>query len=104
MSERGSFVTEFIYCERCLSEIEKILCHHEKYFHGIKIPHWSEPEKALPIIAGKIGGLYPTEELHVFETLIMPKIAAVICHKLRIAVIADEGEEMFTIYPVKDGE
>jgi len=99
MSERGSFITEYIYCPKCLEVLKGVLLGHEKHLMSIEIPHWNGGVKPLPIIAGKIGGLYSGEELNTFEFEFVPEIKKTICHPIRIAVIADEGERIFKISP-----
>lgn len=103
MSERGSFVTEYVYCDECFEKIKPILLDRVKYLCSVVIPSWSEHEpEGLPIIAGKIGGGYLGEELVEFEYKIAPEIAKVICHPLRVAVISDSrGEQIFTIEPAQ---
>ena len=100
MSERGSFVTQYVYCEKCFEALKPILIQDHKYHCSISLPGWTGLEKGLPIIAGKIGGLYSGEELDTFEDEIVPLIQVAICHQIRIAVIAEEGERIFTIEPV----
>ena len=100
MSERGSFVTEFINCKHCLDAAEKILCSN---LHGIRVPNWNKTMGALPIIAGKIKGMSPGSELIAFEVAIKPLLESAICHRLRVAVIADYGEEIFVVYPNNKG-
>ena len=92
MSERGSFVTEYIYCEDCFEAVKKVILEHFK------------PEllwlSKLPIIAGWIGGSYSGQELSDFGYGIKPEIEKVICHDVRIAVHSEgEGSEIFTIHP-----
>lgn len=99
MSERGSFVTEYIYCPKCFNAVREILLGNKKYLQSIEIPHWDGDKEPLPIIAGKIGGLSEGEELATFEFGLIPKIENVICHKMRIAVLADHGERIFTAKP-----
>lgn len=101
MSERGSFVTEYIYCERCLDAIKPILLRDSKGLRGTMMPSWTEAETPfLPIIAGKIGESYPGGEMHAFEYGLLPRIASVICHPVRIAVLADNGDSaVFTAEP-----
>ena len=99
MSDRGSFVTEYIYCIKCFEAAKTILIGQEKYLTSIIIPPWSPDQKELPIIAGKIGGLYEGEELHTFEFEFIPKLESLICHKIRIAVLAETGEKIFTAFP-----
>jgi len=99
MSERGSFVTEYIYCGKCLEVAKSVLLKNEKYLRGIVVPMWGENPGELPIIAGKIGGMYSGEELDIFEVEIAPALADVLCHPMRIAVLAEIGEQIFTVTP-----
>jgi len=107
MSERGSFVTEYIYCPKCFEAAKGVLLARDKYLCSIAIPHWDEfsrnegPE--LPIIAGKIGGLGEGEELITFEFDINEKLSEVLCHPMRIAVLADSDERFFIVVP-KDAD
>lgn len=104
MSERGSFVTEYLYCEQCFKAAKKVLSGSDKYFTGIAIPSWNQDSdvQELPIIAGKIGGLYAGEEMDAFEDRITQDLSLVICHSMRVAVIAERGEKIFTINPKQD--
>lgn len=99
MSERGSFVTEYIYCDKCFAACKAVLLGREKYLCSTVVPAWSEHETELPIIAGKIGGLYGGEELHTFEFWLIPELGKVICHPVRLAVIAEQGQAFFTARP-----
>lgn len=100
MSDRGSFVTEYIYCKKCFDAAKSILIRNEKYLNSTTTPHWHSKE--TPIIAGKIGGLYSGEELHIFEFEYIPKLEKLLCHEMRIAVLAEEGEKIFTVIPSAD--
>jgi len=73
----------------------------EKYLKGVVIPPWTGMSgDHLPIIAGKIGGLSPGEEIWGFDMELAPEIASVICHPVRIAVMADSGaSRIFRIEP-----
>jgi hypothetical protein len=104
MSELGSFVTQYICCEDCLNAVKKVLLSSDRNFMSVEIPHWNGGDKPLPIIAGKISGLYAGEELDVFRDEFIPKIQPTICHEIRIAVIAEEGEEVFKVLPQKTDE
>ena len=100
MSERGSFVTEYIYCVKCFKACERILVKDDKYLCGQSILTWQDAtSKELPIIAGKIGGLYAGEEIDTFREKIISKLAKKICHSIRIAVLAEIGSEIFNIEP-----
>ncbi len=91
MSERGSFVTNYIYCERCFEKAKEILVQNDKYLKGVTIPHWDESEDELPIIAGKIGGLGPGDEFLQMEYEIKPLLNSVLCHKMTIAILPENG-------------
>lgn len=99
MSDRGAFVTEFIYCEECLNVVKSVLLKDEKYLRGILVPKHTPLEGHYPIIAGEVGGLYAGEELNIFENEIIPSLQDSICHPIRIAVIAEKGERIFTVIP-----
>jgi len=98
MSERGSFVTEYFYCDKCFQKAKDILLGNEKYLCSRVIDSWTKGE-TLPIIAGKIGGSYPGEELHIFELGLTEKLSKAICHPIRIAVLAECGQKIFTVEP-----
>ena len=100
MSERGSFVTEYIYCKECFEAAKRVLLKDGKFLRGVMVSSWTGcSDSHLPIIAGKIGGLYSGEELYNFEHDLVPELSASICHELRIAVIAEVGERIFVVTP-----
>ena len=99
MSERGSFVTQYIYCKTCFEAAKNVLLEKNKFLCSTVISGWPAASDTLPIIAGKIGGSYAGEELFIFETDYGPRLAEVLCHPLRVAVIAEQGERMFTVMP-----
>jgi len=102
MSERGSFVTEYIYCDICFEAAKKVLNSDTKYLKTTIVPHWGQPDLELPIIAGKIGGLGLGDEFIRMKVEIIPKLERVICHKLRIALLSEQAEEFFTVLPKKE--
>lgn len=105
MSTRGSFVTQYIHCKECLEVAKRVLLADSKFLRGVSVPSWTgcaEPD--LPIIAGKIGGLYSCEEIDDFEHEFVPKLAASICHPMRVAVVADDGERIFFVKPSAGGD
>lgn len=103
MSERGSFVTEYVYCPKCFVAAKSVLLERHKYLCSITLPSWEKIEDddghTLPIIAGKIGGLYPGEELDSINDGFRRDLAPLLCHPLRIAVLAEQGQAIFTIQP-----
>jgi hypothetical protein len=98
MSERGSFVTEYIYCSRCFEAAKAVLLGRAKHLCATTVPGWSSEEE-LPIIAGKVGGMYAGEEIDAFSTRYTKELAPRLCHPLRIAVLAETGEHIFTVTP-----
>lgn len=99
MSERGSFVTEYIYCEKCFQAAKSVLLDREKYLCSTVIPQWDNSGTEIPVIAGKTGGSYSGHELHIFEQDLGPQLEVLICHPLRVAVLAESGEAIFTFQP-----
>ena len=97
MSERGSFVTEYIYCNECFEAAKKILLGREKYLCSAIIPSWCD--QTIPIIAGKVGGMYRGEEIDTFKKEYIPELEKIICHPMRIAILAEIGQEIITIEP-----
>lgn len=98
MSERGSFVTEYIHCPKCLAAAKAVLMQDNKGLKGVQIPvAGSVSEGLYPIIAGKVGGMFGGEELQVFESELIPALEPVLCHPLRIAVLAEDGEAIYTV-------
>jgi len=93
MSERGSFCTEYVYCSKCFEVLKKHLLKRNKSLCSTVIPTWETDNSAnpLPIIAGKIGGMYGGEEIVNFRALDKDKIEAEICHPVRVVVMADSG-------------
>ena len=91
MSERGSFVTEYIYCDKCFEACKEVLCGNDKWLKGVVIPSWLNDDGNLPIIAGKIGGSWNGEEFCDMENEYIPQIQEKMCseHKIRICVLSD---------------
>lgn len=103
MSERGSFCTEYIYCSACFEALKDILIDDKKYLCSTVVHGGADNSKFQPIIAGKIGALHPGGEVTDFMFDYGDKIAARICHSIRMVVLADNGgTEIFTIIPDED--
>lgn len=95
MSERGTWVTEHIYCQQCVDRFQEFLIdsgcgtNGEKYWSYVKLSPWS--------FAGRISGLYSGEELHDWDS-IAEDLGKVLCHPVRVAVISDTaGEKIYKI-------
>lgn len=96
MSERGSFVTEYIYCQKCLEAAKLALLGKEKYLCSQQIRTWEEVGDYLPIIAGKLGGLHAGEEVKILRNALLTAKQKP-CHDTRIAVICDSFPNVYTI-------
>ena len=98
MSERGSFVTQYIYCTKCYEGVRDLLMRDRgKFLCASLIEGWDastgiESEKYLPIIAGKVGGHYAGEEVDAMMDILETEgIANAICHTVRISVLPDDA-------------
>ena len=105
MSERSSFVTQYIYCQECFAAATEVLSELDK-FHcaGPLAQQWNNEQ--LPIIAGKWGDLDPDAELHEFFKL-MKHLSTKICgnHSLRIVLIQEDKRQPFnvSVFTLKEG-
>lgn len=55
MSERGSFVTEYIYIESDYKLIREALNKNSKYLCISPPAYWDNKENEMPIVSGKVG-------------------------------------------------
>lgn len=83
MSERGSWVTQYVYCDDCATALVEVLAKHydPKYLTVTRLSN--------SIVAGKIGGLWAGEELNTFDIELRGEIEKAICHPLRIVVVPE---------------
>lgn len=65
MSERGSFVTEYIYDEEDYLKIRKALDKDNKYLCVSPPCYWGDKKNELPIVSGKVGALSCDGEIDV---------------------------------------
>lgn len=101
MSERGSFVTEYCDCEECFEVLKNVLLNNDKFMCSRVLEAWIEKEQ-LPIIAGKVGGNSANEEVWSFMVEYGEKIEERICHKVRVAVIPENGDsKIFVLKPME---
>ena len=92
MSERGSFATEYIYCENCFKVVKSILNDSPNVeFHQIG---------EYPILAGKVSGMYAGEEVVLFEN-IAKRLSEAVCHSVRLCVFPDSIKTVrpITVHP-----
>ena len=96
MSERGSFVTQYVYCHECFKALREVLLKRDKFLCSSEIPaYW---DGNLPIIAGKIGGTAAGDELLTFEFDIADMLKGKLCHDVCVAVIPECGEPAFITF------
>jgi len=97
MSERGSFVTEYCYCKKCFAGLKKILLSTDKYLCSAVPDSWCDQD--IPVIGGKVGGVYYGEELHAIEAR-REEIESALCtgHTIDIAVLCDGGQREFLTF------
>lgn len=96
MSERGTWVSSRMYCKACIAGFTRFLDSSGAHFPPYR--HWSGMQFAPGAFVGEMGGLYAGQELHDWEAL-LPELQKQICHPLRIAVLADEGEKVYSLHP-----
>ena len=98
MSERGSFVTEYM-CPKCFEAAKTVLLDNDKYLCSCVIPSWQKGNE-LPIIAGKIGAMYDGGEILSMNHL-TDILAEKICHPVRVAVLCAGGQsEIILVNPM----
>lgn len=95
MSERGSFCTQYVYCDKCFNELRKHLVGSHKYLSSTVIPSWGD-DNELPIIAGKIGGLGGGDIDLFFEFELADKLKNKLCCDISISASDDNGK--WTVY------
>ena len=98
MSERSSFVTEYVYCNSCFAELKNVLICNDKYLCTHVLPSWEGDNRELPIIAGKIGGLGPGDD-YIYMKEIIDSLD--LCHPVRFAFLGDDGTSVFLSSQVK---
>jgi hypothetical protein len=101
MSERGTWMTDFIYCGDTVTALREYFqaerCPDNKYFTVQELFE----HQHCGAFCGRIGGMYPGEELHSMEGLI-PEIEQIIKTPIRICVFAEDGSQIFEIDPAGD--
>ena len=95
MSDRGSFVTEFIYCPECFRAVEKILFDPESGLEPVVV-------RKGRIIAGYVKSMYPGGETTFFDIDCRRILEEAICHAVRVAVIPESGSAEVLIFEPGD--
>lgn len=82
MSQRGSFVTEYIHCDKCFEAAKSVLLSRNKYLCSVVVPHWNPDREGpeMPIIAGEIDyAIHHDESGPVYLEDMEPKFQAMKC-------------------------
>lgn len=97
MPQRGTFVTDYIYCGRCRDAVAEVLQvdSDSGWFYGRAL----DPDH---IIAGLIKGDSPGDEVAMMKSRHAPVLAAAICHPLRLAVLGENGDSAIIL--IRPGE
>lgn len=93
MSDRGTFITDCIYCEKCLNAVR------EEIERNNLVTVYMD-QKNDTHVSGTIKEGCPGFEIAYFREYIIPEIEKRICHTIRIAVLAESGQKMFMAVPV----
>jgi len=87
MSDRGSFVTEYMYCDKCFEAMKQVLLDKDADSH-----HRIKAYLAGPgIIAGYISNVSPCGELLTMQYNVFNENNAP-CHPVRIAILPEQPE------------
>lgn len=94
MSERGSFVTEYIYNESDYKIIRKALDKNSKYLCISPPAYWDYKENEMPIVSGKVGeSACGMEWLTIASALVGVKTE----YDIRIVIMEDIGDILLLI-------
>ena len=89
MSERGSIVTEYIYCDTCKIAVWDWIYSQSDYEYATAILGGS-------IIVAKTHGGYPREMINSFDPT---ELAKNICHTIRLAILDEKGQAIVFVRP-----
>jgi len=92
VSERGSWVTQYIYCPECVCAVRDAIAAADAD-SGYAIETISAPQG--PIFGGFISGPGLNGEHITFEVDMREEIESRICHPLSVAVLSDGGANLF---------
>lgn len=106
MSDRGSFCTEFVYCNGCFSALKRILRervggdHNQYNIHSIILKgrirntffrRFIPRRYDVPIIAGFVKSFACGDEILWFDNELREEIEAEICHPVSIAILCESN-------------
>lgn len=101
MSQRGTFVAEYIRCTQRFEAVESLLLVQERQRKDFYALSLGAP---VQIIAGKITAHIAGGEVDVMHYDLGERLSAVICHPLRMVVIPEQGNPTaFVFHPQRGG-
>lgn len=93
MSQRGAFVTEYVYCAACETVLSDVLLRERtKSLCCTQVPSWEDGGgKTMPIFAGKLGST--ADEVVDFEfSDEMAELEKRLCHTVMFACLGESQE------------
>lgn len=97
MSERGSFITQYVYCGKCWRALLAALPSPTKWLAARPIVGYNNNEE-IEILAGKIGGTSTEDILYELEAY-LAGIASKLCCPLEVVAVTDDSR--YIVYTVK---
>jgi len=96
VSDRGSFITDYIYCDDCMRVVEDVFFRlADESWHVQRLI--GDGGERLPILTGKLRGLGDGDDLCDLEHKIAREMAKRVCHGVRIAALPDGREPRIII-------
>lgn len=90
MSDRGSFLTEFMYCPKCTHAVGKAL--NLGYVNGARVtPHRLGVNPDCAAYAGRVSSSYINGEVDEVRGVFDRFLPDGPCHKVRVVVLTDGG-------------
>lgn len=97
MSERGSFVTQWMDCRQCCEAVCEVLENEAVIFDPL---NWSAGQIPPRIIAGFVGGSAPDEQFREFAEYLAGPLADRLCHPVRFAILSEaRGSRVYRVRP-----
>jgi hypothetical protein len=96
MSERGAYLTQFIYCDRCFNAVQKFL--KDRGLGPINL----YGQSTRGVLAGQARSTYSSGELDEFESIYLDKILQPkLCHPVSVLVWAESDRlQIFHFEPM----
>ncbi|MCW1908605.1 MAG: hypothetical protein KIH63_004660 [Candidatus Saccharibacteria bacterium] len=100
MSERGSFITEYMYCHDCRKKVGELLTDARESGWFLAQPLATMQDDTCSIWGGMMYDTYSGGEIHHWEAW-RNKIEGAICHPLHVAVMSedDDGKQIMIFKP-----